>query len=106
MGVDQETIIHVGTYKIWNGRSGVIDSALQGMDQANLNLEVFQDTKVVDGIHARISAGYQVFATKIPIRHLEEVVVFYSDSPHFQVEALQPHGQNVLRFHVVLRGRS
>ena len=36
---------------------------VRGTDQTNLDLGVFQDTKVMDGIHTRASAVYHVFAT-------------------------------------------
>ena len=42
MGEDRETIICFSMYIIWNGRNRGLESALQYMDQDNLNLGVFQ----------------------------------------------------------------
>ena len=37
--------IRFGTYNIRNGRNGVLESALRGMSQANMDLGIFQETK-------------------------------------------------------------
>ena len=42
---------------------GALELALREVDQYNLDLGVFQDTKVTDGIHMRASAVYCVFVT-------------------------------------------
>ena len=47
----EEVPIKFGTYNIRNGRNGGLESALQGMDQANIDLGVFQETKCTDGIY-------------------------------------------------------
>ena len=41
---------------------GGLESALRGMDQANIDLGVFQETKCTNGIYTRESAGYRVIA--------------------------------------------
>ena len=56
-----------GTYNIRNGRNGGLEAALQGMSQANMDLGIFQETKLTDGIYTRGSAGYSVVATGAPI---------------------------------------
>ena len=58
--------IRFGTYNIRNGRNGGLESALQGMSQANMDLGIFQETKCTDGIYTRESAGYRVVATDAP----------------------------------------
>ena len=50
-------------------RNEVINSALRGLDQANLDLRVFQETKVPDGIYTRVLAGYRIFVTASLICH-------------------------------------
>ena len=52
-GVRQETVrlIHFGTYNIRNGRNGGLESALQGMWQANVDMGVFQEMKSTKGIY-------------------------------------------------------
>ena len=47
----------------------------------------------------------RVFVTRELIQHHGGVAIFYRYAPHFQVEALQPHGTNILRFQVVSGGR-
>ena len=80
MGGDWGTVIRFGTYNIRNGRNGGITSALQGMPQANLNLWVFQEINVVDGIHTCASAGYYLFTTNAPSQYCGGVAIFYWES--------------------------
>ena len=76
------------------------------MDQANLNLGLFQETKVMDGIHMRASVGYCIFTTNAMSRNIIGVAVFYRyEAPHFQVEAIHQHGTNVLSFQLASGGR-
>ena len=63
MGEFRETIICFGTYNIQNRRNGGLDSSLWGVEQANVNLVVFKDTKVADGFYTRTLARYRVFTT-------------------------------------------
>ena len=58
--------IRFGTYNIRNGRNGVMESELRGMSQANMELGIFQEKKVTDGIYTRRLAGYSVVATDAP----------------------------------------
>ena len=39
-----------GTYNIRNGRNGGLEAALRGMDQANLDMRILQETKITDGV--------------------------------------------------------
>ena len=50
-----ENIIRFRYYSIRNGSSAGINASLQGMYYANLDLGVFQETKVAGGIHTRES---------------------------------------------------
>ena len=45
--------IRFGTYKICNGRNVGLESELRGMYQVNMDLGIFQETKVTDGIYNR-----------------------------------------------------
>ena len=56
------TRIRFGTYNINNGLNGGLESALRGMYQANMDLDIFQETKVTDSIYTRGSAGYRIVA--------------------------------------------
>ena len=97
--------IRFGTYNIRNGRKGGLDSALQGMSQANMDLGIFQETKCTDGIYTRESAGYSVVATDAPSRHRGGLDVLYRPSPHFAVEAMRQFGPNVVGFQLATGAR-
>ena len=79
----------IGTYNIRNGHKGGLEVALRGMSQANMDLGLLQDTKLLDGIYTRRSAGYSVIATDAPRRHRGGVALFCSSKPHFVVEAVE-----------------
>ena len=68
--------IRFSTYDIRNGRNGGLESALKGVSQANMDLGIFQETKVTDGIYTRGLAGYSVVATDAPTQHHGGVAVF------------------------------
>ena len=99
-GGNREFVIHFVTYNIRNRRNGGLESELQEVHHANPGLRVLQETKVTDWFHTLASVGYHILATNALSRHCEGVSVLYQDSPHFQVEALQLHRKNVLRFQV------
>ena len=90
--------IRFGTYNIRNGRNRGLELALRRMSQANMDLDIFQETKLTDGIYTRELAGYSVVATDAPSRHRGRVAVFHWPSQHFVVEAVQQLSPNVVGF--------
>ena len=80
--------IRFGTYNIRNGRNGGLKLVLRGVSKANIDLGIFQEPKVTDGIYTCGSAGYSVFAMDVPSRHHGRVAVFHRPAPHFAVEAV------------------
>ena len=46
-----------GTYNIRNGRKVGLEAALWGISQANMDLGILQETKLIDGVYTRGSAG-------------------------------------------------
>ena len=97
--------IRFGTYNIRNGRNGGLESALRGVSQANMDLGIFQETKVTDVIYTLRSAGYSVVATDAPSRHRSGVAVFHCPAPHFAVDAVQKFVPNVVVLQLVMGGR-
>ena len=61
-----ENIIRFRYYSIRNGSSAGINASLQGMYYANLDLGVFQETKVVNGFHTQKLVGYRVLLADAP----------------------------------------
>ena len=89
--------IRFGIYNIHNGRNGGLELDLQGMSQANLDLGIFQETKLTDGVYTHGLAKYSVVTTDTPSGHRGGVAVFYWPSPRYAVEAIQQFGPNVVR---------
>ena len=105
-GRDQESVSCCGTYNVRKERNGGIDSALWRMDQTNIDLGLFQGTKVTYGIHTHALARYCVFVTVLFSRRSGGVSVFYRyKTPHFQVEEMHQHRPNVLSFQVASGGK-
>ena len=92
--------IRFGTYNIRNGRKGGLEAALRGMSQANMDLGILLETKLIYGVYTRGSAGYNVITTDAPSRHRGGVTLFYRPTPHFVVEAVERCGPNVIVFQV------
>ena len=58
-----------------------MQSTLHRMDQANMYLGVFQDTKFVGRIYTQGSDRYSVIAIDAPSQNRVGVALFYSYSP-------------------------
>ena len=63
-----------------------------------MDLGIFQETKLTDGIYTRGLAGYSVVVTDAPSRHRGGVAIFLQPAPHFAVESVQQFGPNVIGF--------
>ena len=81
--------IRFGTYNIRNVRNVGLESALRGISQANMDLEIFQETKLTGGVYTRRPSGYSVVTTDAPSRHRGRVAVFYRPSTQYVVESAQ-----------------
>ena len=93
--------IRFGLYNICNGRNGGPELALQGMSQDNVDIGLFQETKVTGGIYTRYLVGYRVAVTVAPRLYHGAIAIFYCEADHFTLEALRLHGPNVVIFQLV-----
>ena len=98
---EEEVPIKFGTYNIRNGRNGGLEEALRGMEQANMDLGIMQETNITNGVYTHASSGYLVVATDAPSRHRGGIAMFYREGAGFAVEELSPYGPNVISFKVV-----
>ena len=73
----EREIIRFGSYNIRNGRKRGLKLALRRMSQANLDLDIFQETKTTDGVYTCWLDGYRIFSTDVPSRHRVRVAFFY-----------------------------
>ena len=64
-GGEGQTPIRFSTYNIWNRRNGGLESALRGMGQTNVDVGVFQETKLTEGIYTQKPSGYKVVTTRL-----------------------------------------
>ena len=68
------------------------------MSQANLDLQIFQYTKLTVGFYTNRLVGYSVVVTNGPSQNCVRVAVFYQLSPRYAVEAIHQFGPNVVGF--------
>ena len=71
---------------------------IRGMDQANLDLGIFQETKIKDSIYTGMLAVYHVVTLYAPIQYFMGVAILFLDAPHFHVDAIHLDGTKVTRF--------
>ena len=90
-----------GIYNIRNRQSGGLELAVRGMVQSNVDVGVFQKTKLADSIYIQGLAGYKVIAKPAPIRQRGGVTLFYQEYPAFAVEAIYQFGVNVIACQMV-----
>ena len=84
--------IRFRNYNIRNDRNIRLELALQGMSQENMEMGIFQETKLTGGVYTCGSAGYSIVAMETPSRHRGGVAVFYQPTPGYTVEAIQKFG--------------
>ena len=94
-------VVRFVTHSIQNIRNGGIESALHGMDQANVDLGILQGAKITGGIHTRESTEFCVIVSDGPSRHYRGMSLFYKYLTHFVVEDHHQHGPNITRFQLV-----
>ena len=70
------------------------------MGQSNVDVGVFQETKLTDGIYTRGSDVYKVVATSALSRHRGDVALYYQDSPAFAVKAIRQFDKNITACHL------
>ena len=66
-----------GTYNIRKEYNGSLESVLRGVGQANVDVGVFQETKLTESIYTRKSAGYKVVVTLLPRQYQGGIALFY-----------------------------
>ena len=75
------------------------------MSQANMDLGIFQETKMTEGIYTCRSTGYSVVATDAPSQQRGGVATFHWPALHFAVEALKQLGPSFIRFQMATGAR-
>ena len=101
-GVRQEVVrpIHFGVYNIWNVCNGWLDSTLQVMSQANVDLGLFQENKVTKRIYTREYNWYKLVAFDGKSAHSGGGAVSCCMEKQFSVEALHIYCTNIVSFHL------
>ena len=72
------------------------------MGQSNLDVGVFQDTKLTGGIYTRISDGYKFVVTPAQSQHRSGVMLFCWDPPASAVELIRQFGVNIIACQMVM----
>ena len=91
----------VATYNVRCGRNAGLESALRAMATMGVDLGIFTETKITDGIYTRFSSGYNVTATDTVSASQGEIALFWRDNELYEVEEVATRGPNVLTFELV-----
>ena len=89
-------------YNIRNSWNKGMDSALQGVSQGNVNIGIFQETKVTGEILEWESSRYQVTAVEAPSPHHGGIAVFHQKAENFFFEAPCIHVRNIASSQMVM----
>ena len=68
------------------------------MNQANFDLVILQETKIIDRVYMGYSARFIIVASDMPSSHCGGVVLLYKESPRFAVESHQQNRTNIASF--------
>jgi hypothetical protein len=91
----------VATYNVRCGRNAGLESALRAMAATGVDLGIFTETKVTDGVYTRFSSGYNVTASNATSVSQGGIALFWRDNELYEVEEVAMHGPNVLTFELV-----
>ena len=92
----------VATYNVCCGRNAGLESALRAMAMMGVDLGVFTETKITDGVYTRFSSGYNVTATNAVSASQGGIALFWRDNELYEVEEVATRGPNVLTFELVM----
>ena len=66
-----------------------------------MNLGIFQEKKLTNGVYTCRLAGYRIVSTDTPSRNCGGVAFFFRPSPRYAVEAVRQFSTNVFGFWLV-----
>ena len=74
------------------------------MAAMDVDIGIFQETKVTSGIYTRMSSGYSVVASNAASVHQGGIALFWRPKKSYEVEDWSVRGPNVLSFVIVTGG--
>ncbi len=98
---DGSGFIAIASYNTRNGRNGGLESACWAMAAMDVDIGIFQETKVTDGIYTRMLSGYSVVASNAGSVHQGGIALFWRPNKSYEVEDWRVRGLNVLLFVIV-----
>ena len=106
-GVNQDSLclILFRAYNIQNNQNEGLEYALCGMSHLNVDIWVFQETKVTVGIYTPESSGYSMVALEALSAHRGSITMFCRAAEQLSVEALQLYGTNIVGFQLATGGQ-
>ena len=91
----------VATYNVRCGRNAGLESALRAMAATGVDLGIFTETKITDGVYTRFSSGYNVTASNAVSACQGGIALFWRENELYEVEEVATRGPNVLTFELV-----
>jgi exonuclease III len=81
--------------------AGNMEVALRAISQANVDIGILTDAKLMDYRYTKYSHGYEAIATTAKSKAQGGVALAYRDDEAWQVEAVKRFGPNVIGFELV-----
>ena len=95
------TFADVATWNVCSGRNGGLESALRAMKALSVDICLFTEAKLMDGIHTRVSSRFSVVATDAASKSQGGVALCWREIEAFEVEETTKFGPNVIAFQLV-----
>ncbi len=70
----------VATYNVCCGRNAGLESALRAMAATGVDLGIFTETKITDGVYTRYSSSYNVTASNAVSASQGGIALFWRDN--------------------------
>ena len=95
--------ITVASWNIRDGRNGGLEGAAKGMNAANVDIAVLQETKLTGEAYTRNSSGYFITATDAASSPGQGGIAlcWREDNERFEVEEVRKRGVNVISCQLV-----
>ena len=98
---DASGTFSIGTWNIRDGRGGGLESACRALGAANVDVCVFQETKIVNNMYTKYSSGYSVTCSAAANAHQGGVALCFREHVGYELEEHKFHGPNVVSFRLI-----
>jgi hypothetical protein len=96
--------VHLCTYNIVSGRGSRLIAAIRALAIMHVDIALFTEVKIHDGIFPCSYLGYNIIATPAPSQHQRGVAIAWKESTGYTVESITINDANMISFQLVSSG--